>query len=175
MPPTSNRAKQQVFLEGLRRGMTRTAAAAAAGVDRSTPWKWAERSIAFGRSIEGAEAEFERRMVDQLDLAARRGSWRAALALLERRLPDGWQQRSTLAVEGGVDDLSQDERSALTSVREWQAMTPDERAEDEREALHRQIDEADTDRLLELRARIDKLLSGYPHISGIRAASEPSS
>lgn len=168
MARQSKAVRQAAILAHVRAGSTRRSAAALAGVPFATFYEWLE-GAAFSGAVTKAEAEFEQAAVQRIDRAARQGSWRASLALLERRLPESWQQRSTLAVEGDgiIGNLSPEELSGLRSVQEFLALTEPEREELEREQLRLQIDGADPDVLLELRDRIDRLLHRWPHSAAL--------
>ena len=79
----------------MRKGATRTTAAAAAGVDRVTVWRWTQDDPAFAAEVEGADADAEIAMTNVLNEAARR-EWRAAAWWLERRRPESYGRRPML-------------------------------------------------------------------------------
>jgi hypothetical protein len=122
----ATRRRQAAVLANVSIGMTRRRAAAAADVPFSTLYEWLE-APEFRERVEKAEGEFERRMVGViLSAAFRTRSWRAALAILERRFPE-WAARQRLEVtaeprrdpfaEMSVDELRV-ERARLASIIE---------------------------------------------------------
>lgn len=74
LSPMARRAKQRVFLQALRRTGQKLTAAKAAGVDASTPFRWAARDARFAEKMAEAQAQG-----DQVDLARCTG-------LLKRRI-----------------------------------------------------------------------------------------
>jgi hypothetical protein len=113
-PSKCSPERVEAILAMLRAGNTRSAAAAAAGVDRSQLWRWMARDATFRNAIEKAEAEAKLRFVGQIDRAVTDGTWQAAAWWLERRRPDAWGKRERvdltvrreaerLAAELGVD------------------------------------------------------------------------
>lgn len=81
------------------------AAAAMAGVDRSTVYQWLKKGANqqsgvyhdFHARVEQAQAEAECRLVSQIAAAAK-NQWQAAAWHLERKFPDRWGRKERLDV-----------------------------------------------------------------------------
>jgi hypothetical protein len=86
------------ILTALASGNTRTAAAAYAGINRGTFYKWLERRPSFARAVEKAEADAEVRAAATVLKAAQKGTWQAAAWWLERRRPADYGLRGRLDV-----------------------------------------------------------------------------
>lgn len=82
-------ARRELILEALRQGSTRTAAAAAAGIDKSTLFEWLRIFPIFSDAVKKAEAEAELSSVQTIRKAAA-DTWQAAAWWLERRRPAEW-------------------------------------------------------------------------------------
>jgi hypothetical protein len=98
----------KAVLDGLRLGLSRTIAANAVGISKTTITNWAARSEPFRAQLEQAEAEAERTLIGLIVGAAAKKlptSWQAAAWILERTRPDRYGQRSRV-------DLSLDVRQA---------------------------------------------------------------
>jgi hypothetical protein len=92
-------ATAQAICGGVRRGLSRTSAAALAGVSRATMVEWMARGegaskrptdarfAAFAAHVRRAEAEHE---AELLETIAASGDARLSLAVLERRHRDDW-------------------------------------------------------------------------------------
>lgn len=104
MSNATTAARREAYLAAVRAGMTRQGAAGAAGVSRQSAWAWLQDE-AFADRVAEAESAFERRLIRRVEIAANKGSWRAALALLERRFADRWMRREGLEVTGELDGL----------------------------------------------------------------------
>ena len=100
---------EAAILAAIEVGMTRTAAAAAVGVDRRTLASWTRRFATFRAEVEKAEARAAQRMVNQIVTAART-TWQAAAWFLERRYPEDWGRRERVDVS--VDIRREAERLA---------------------------------------------------------------
>jgi transposase len=110
------------FLNGIRKGATQQAAAAAAGIGRRTIYTWLQRHPAFAHALEQAEADVELRMVsiivEAAKIDARHAEW-----WLERRRPDEYARRDKLDlnleiyVRRRARELGLDEDEALDAVR----------------------------------------------------------
>lgn len=95
-------------LDGLRLGLSRTIAANAVGISKSTIANWAVRSADFRQQLDQAEAEAERMLMGLIVGAAAKKlptSWQAAAWILERTRPERYGQRSRM-------DMSLDVRQA---------------------------------------------------------------
>ena len=86
-PRKRSAARQEVFLDALRQGASREAAAAAAGIDRTTAWRWAQDDPALAAEVEQACGQAEVMMTQRVFDAAP-SDWRAAAWWLERRRPE---------------------------------------------------------------------------------------
>ena len=85
-PHKRSAARQEVLLDALRQGASREAAAAAAGIDRTTAWRWAQDDPALAAEVEQACGQAEVMMTQRVFDAAP-SDWRAAAWWLERRRP----------------------------------------------------------------------------------------
>lgn len=92
--------REQVILNALRLGNTRTAAAAYAEVDRVNLWRWIEDDATFRNAVEKAEADAEARFVGQIVKAAHDGTWTAAAWWLERRRRADYGKQERVEVSG---------------------------------------------------------------------------
>ena len=107
---------ETVILDALRRGNTRTAAFAAAGVARSKISVWLARFGTFRDAVEKAEAEAEVTAVGTITDAAASGTWQASAWWLERRRHTEW---------GKVDRLEIEIRRTAERVAEQTGADPD--------------------------------------------------
>ena len=100
MSSSTTAERRAAVLAGIEAGATRKGAAAAAGISEKTFYRWSEQP-AFRAAVREAEGRFELAMVARIRMAATKGSWSAALALLARRLPETWgeRQRVDMTVE----------------------------------------------------------------------------
>ena len=71
-------------------GVSGAEAAAAAGVPRTSFYRWMAAGGELRDRVERARAQSEAVLVVRIARAAERGSWRAAAWLLERRYPERW-------------------------------------------------------------------------------------
>ena len=117
------------ILDGLRLGLSRTIAASAAGISKSTIANWATRSESFREQLEQAEAEAERMLMGLIVGAAAKKlptSWQAAAWILERTRPERYGQRSRMdisldvrqAAEESAADLGIDAEVLLEAMEE---------------------------------------------------------
>lgn len=86
-PSKRNAARQETYLAAIRAGASRQVAASAAGVGRTTAWRWAQADAEFAAAVDRADAEAEGAMMEVINRAAPR-TWRAAAWWLERRRPE---------------------------------------------------------------------------------------
>ena len=98
------------YLDALRRGNTRGAAAASAGVSRRTPELHAASDPAFAEEIDAAEAAAVARVEDALFQKAIEGNVKAILAWLHNRAPEQWKsvRRLEAKVEATLTDRGLD-------------------------------------------------------------------
>jgi hypothetical protein len=92
-------AVEKAILDALRAGATRTAAFAAAGVDRTQIPRWMRRFASFRVAVLEAEANAEIRAVVTIRQAINQGGWRAAAWWLEHRHADEWGRRDHVDIE----------------------------------------------------------------------------
>ena len=105
-PPKLSASIQERIVSGIRSGNYAVQAAAAAGVHRSTYYRWLERGKEassgkyrdFFEAVERANGEAEVSMVAIIRKAAI-DKWLAAAWLLERRFPQRWARRYLVDVE----------------------------------------------------------------------------
>lgn len=100
-PPKMTRARQEAILEGIRLGLPRMVAAAAAGIHHVTIRRWEERDLAFADEMKMAEAQAQQVYLGNINAVAKSrepGSWQANAWILERRWPEIYGQKSRLDV-----------------------------------------------------------------------------
>lgn len=93
LSPTQDR-----IIDYLRTGNTRTAASEAAGISRTTFYRWLEENVAFCDAVKKAEATAEVGHVQCVANAAMKGSWQASAWWLERRRPRNWREIKSIDV-----------------------------------------------------------------------------
>lgn len=95
------------ILAVLRTGGTRALACARGGIDTATFHRWLNNAGAdyreFSSEIERAEADAFANALARIDKAAKKGDWRAAKWLLERRMPDDYGERQRVEHTGQID------------------------------------------------------------------------
>lgn len=84
------------ILEALKVGNTRRTAAAYAGLDHATFYRWLEKDSDFCDAVEKAEADAEVWHVTNIRKAAGDGTWTASAWWLERRRHEDWKRREQL-------------------------------------------------------------------------------
>ncbi len=93
-------AKKEAYLEALRRGSLRGAAAKAAGVTRWTVLAHARKDPEFAKAIEDAEISLVQVVEDALYKTAAGGNTTAQLFILMNRAPERWKDRRNLQHTG---------------------------------------------------------------------------
>lgn len=93
-------AKKEAYLEALRRGSLRGAAAKAVGVTRWTILHHARQDPEFAKAIEDAEMSLVQVVEDALYKAAVEGNVTAQQVILYNRAPDRWRDRRNVSVTG---------------------------------------------------------------------------
>ncbi|MBM4438690.1 MAG: helix-turn-helix domain-containing protein [Actinobacteria bacterium] len=106
MPPAGVHPKRTVrrrraLLEALCKGHSRNAAAAAAGLSKTTLYAWLHDDPLLEPEMRKAEADAERMLVERITEAADNGVWQAAAWLLERKWPEDYGARTR--VTGTLD------------------------------------------------------------------------
>lgn len=88
------------ILQSLARGSSRSAAFAAAGVPKSTGWRWLQTDLAFREAVERAEAEMVRsvsgRIYDIAMTAPPSVAWVSGMTLLERLRPGEYGRKDRI-------------------------------------------------------------------------------
>lgn len=129
-PTKFDQKKQDKIITALKQGSYVESAAAFAGIDKVTLYRWLKRGareidrlenagprakvkktesvyVDFCNAVEQAMAEAEIRDLTTVSKAAKDGDWRAAAWRLERRHPKKWGRQSNVEAEiihsGGVD------------------------------------------------------------------------
>jgi hypothetical protein len=90
------------ILLALGKGQSRTAAAAVAGIHRSTLYDWTREDQAFAEACDVAEASAEAMVAEAL-LANVLLDWKAALSWLERRRRADWRPPNAATEASGPD------------------------------------------------------------------------
>lgn len=111
----------------LAEGNTRRTAAAIAGIDETTLWRWMNRHAEFAERVKTAEQEAVRRNVAIIQRAAEK-SWQAAAWWLERRYPADFgaktQHTTDDAATAKLDELiRRAEEAARNVARDVQSET----------------------------------------------------
>lgn len=117
LPVDSTKAERQAAIVQCVRlfGMTGRSAALACGVGASTFYEWVDADSGFRDRIATAERGFEKAMLGVIvGSAIKHGSFRAAIAILERRFPDQYGVKASLDVH--VDDERERERQRDMAV-----------------------------------------------------------
>lgn len=99
-------ATRELVLTALRAGNTKRAAAAYAGIDHATLYRWLESNATFRDSVQKAEADAEVRFVANIAGAAVKGNWTAAAWWLERRRHDEWGNKDNANLADAVRELA---------------------------------------------------------------------
>lgn len=99
---------QERIITALRAGNYQDTAAAYAGIDESTFYRWMERGLAepesdygeFRKAVIKAKSDAEVRDLYLIDQAAQSGSWQAAAWKLERKFPHKWGRVNRTEISG---------------------------------------------------------------------------
>jgi transposase len=84
------------IVKALGQGASYEVAAAAAGICYETLNTWRKERPEFSEALQAAEAKAEVRWLQQIDKAAKEGTWQAAAWKLERRYPERWAKRERI-------------------------------------------------------------------------------
>jgi hypothetical protein len=117
-------ARRQVVLAALAQGLSLKLAAASAGIDYETLRLWRRDDGDFGRACEAAQMRFCASLVGDIEKAARRGDWRAALSLLERHAATREDYSPPAAQRG----LNAPQLTVILDIPYPKAATPEEEA-----------------------------------------------
>ena len=95
----SNEKKKGAYLELLRQGVLRGAAAEAIKVDRTTIWRWIKEDPEFAAAVEAAEMSAIEAVEDALYKAALEGNVVAMQVILYNRAPYRWADKRRVSHE----------------------------------------------------------------------------
>lgn len=98
--PKRTPVRASVILQNIAAGMTLAGAAARAGIDDNTLYRWKDNDPEFAQMVREAMASYEAKATSVIE-AAMPQNWQAAAWWLERRMPKeyGRQQRVDVAVD----------------------------------------------------------------------------
>jgi len=126
-----NPERKAAYLQAIRLGANRTAAAQAAGVARTTPYDWLE-DPEFAQQVNDAEATAMRVRLARVEKAAQGGDWRADAWVLERQFPEafGKHRVEVSGPNGGsiaitADDLAGADEATLRAIAAAANREPD--------------------------------------------------
>lgn len=126
-----NLTRQKAYLDHLRGGLKRTAAAEAIGISRQVTWQFSKDHEWFRLAVEQAELDAASRDVeeveDALKMAALSGNVTAIQVFLYNRAPDKWGDRRnvtmTVRQTKAIADAEIARMAALTGVSEAEIRT----------------------------------------------------
>lgn len=101
--PKKTKARIDLILENLRKGITKKAACSQAGIDRKTLYKWCETDKELAAEVEAAIDVSQSVLVNAVITAAFT-DWRAAAWMLERRFPESFAAKRDVAVNINKSD-----------------------------------------------------------------------
>jgi hypothetical protein len=104
--------KELLVLEALRKGLSISAACAAAQVGRTTWYRWVEADPTLEERAEEALSAVETRLLGIIEEHAVK-QWQAAAWILERRFPKRWSLRDS-AITRDDDRSSNNEPQKIT-------------------------------------------------------------
>lgn len=116
-------AREAAVLENIRQGHSQRAACAAAGVGESSFYRHVERSPAFARDVELAQAESERRLVG-IVLEAAANDAKHAEWLLARRWPEHYGDRQQVDMAAKFE--GQYDHTVIALAQRYMGLTPTE-------------------------------------------------
>jgi hypothetical protein len=93
------------IIEGLKAGMTRTAAAGLVDIDVSTLDAWRQRFPSFAAQVTVAEQQAEARYTTIIARAANDGDWQAAKYWLSRRRRKDWGESLHIQLDQEITAL----------------------------------------------------------------------
>ena len=97
------KARRAVILKALEAGHTRSAAAALAGMHRSTLWEWVSDDADMAMACDMAEAMAEAKVSDALIQQAVGRDWKASITWLQHRRRDDWKPPTVTQEVSGPD------------------------------------------------------------------------
>ena len=92
-----------MVLAALEKGHTRSAAAALAGIHRSTLWEWCTEDADMAEACDIAEARAEASIADRLIQDAAGRDWKASITWLEHRRRTDWKPPTVTTEVSGPD------------------------------------------------------------------------
>jgi len=101
------------LLEALRVGSTFRLAAAYAGIDHATLYRWLEKDATLATRIKEAEGAAVVGWLAKIEKAASDGNWQAAAWKLERRYPEDFGRRERLDVRIDIEERVRDMARSL--------------------------------------------------------------
>lgn len=114
----NRQARQAEMLAHIETGLTRRAAAGAAGVPTSTAYEWLN-DPAFIDQVEAAEGRCERRVVVRVLEAIDKGSWRAGMDFLRHRWPERWRTHEAIEFAASLSLSTQSEADLLADIERF--------------------------------------------------------
>lgn len=127
-PTKKTPVTEKKLFDALRRGNTRRAACAYAGISEQTLSEWSNSFPEFSEACTRAENAAECGFVDVIQEAADAGDWKAGAWWLERRRKQDYASRSELTGKGGA--AIQVDSPALTKaaeeMNEWRKQMTDQ-------------------------------------------------
>jgi hypothetical protein len=119
-PYKFDKGRREEYLQKLRAGVRRSAAARAVGVDRTTVWRAIRDDPDFAAAVDEAELDAAELVEDALFQAALKGHVRAQQVWLYNRCSDRWGNPRALAkmdpVEAFLHSLSPEMREAALGL-----------------------------------------------------------
>jgi len=97
------KARRAVVLKALESGHTRSAAAALAGMHRSTLWEWVTEDPDMAMACDIAEAMAEAKVADALVTQAVGRDWKASITWLQHRRRTDWKPPTITQEVSGPD------------------------------------------------------------------------
>lgn len=147
-PTKYTKIKADKIVEGLRAGMTRTAASALVEIPASTLFRWCNRYASFATRVELAEQEAEARYIGVIAKSAfghdvterkeihkangdvettittkREYDWQAARYWLSRRRREDWGDRVDITLHNEIDSLLTDLARLTSSEPSEESLT----------------------------------------------------
>lgn len=138
-PSKATEARIEALLAALRAGSTREAAAAHAGIDRTTLFRWLARDAGLRARVEKAETDMEVRCVAGI-LQAGGEDWRALAWVLERRRPKAFGRAAAIAAAAAT--VGSGEPPSALPPHPLDDLSPAEQAHRARELAERLAAEA---------------------------------
>jgi hypothetical protein len=120
-PSKKTAARVSLVLKAVGAGMSRSKAAALAGIAHQTIARWAAEDPQFGLDLAKAEAKEQMRLLERLDQVIEHplpNTWQAIAWKLERRWPDEFGQKTRV-------DVNIDVQAEIRNMAEAAGLDPD--------------------------------------------------